>query len=95
MISWFIAFVIVNILDAALTLYGLKLGASELNPVLRFLMKKLPAPVAILSIKGIVLIGMWMSLSSVAVALPWLVLAFSLVCVWNIWQIIKMRKNAS
>jgi hypothetical protein len=34
---WLAAFVAVNVLDAALTLYGLKRGAYEANPLLRAL----------------------------------------------------------
>jgi hypothetical protein len=36
---WLAAFVGVNVLDAALTLYALKLGASELNPLMRLAMR--------------------------------------------------------
>lgn len=50
--NWFAAFVAVNILDAGLTLYALERAASEVNPLMRLAMRVMPAPVALLIVKG-------------------------------------------
>ena len=89
--AWFAAFVVVNILDAALTLYALKLGGSEGNPLLRALMRKLHPALALAVTKGayIVLVGAW--LPAVAPWLPWMTAFFVAVCAWNAVQIVRAR----
>ena len=66
---WLAAFIAVNIIDAVLTLYALKLGASELNPLMRLAMRLMPAPVALLAVKGAYIIAVGAMLNDVA---PWL-----------------------
>ena len=88
---WLAAFVAVNILDAALTLYALKLGASELNPLMRLAMRVMPAPVALLAIKCAYVVAVAVMLAEAAPWLPWLTAFFAAVCCWNIFQILKMR----
>lgn len=90
---WLAAFVLVNVLDAALTLYAIKLGGSEGNPLLSALMRRVHPALVLAAIKGayIVLAGAW--LSAVAPWLPWVTAAFMAVCAWNAAQIVKLRKT--
>ena len=88
---WLAAFVAVNILDALLTLYALKLGASELNPLMRLAMRVMPAPMALLAVKGAYVITVALMLAEAAPWLPWLTAFFAAVCAWNVAQILKMR----
>ena len=90
---WLALFVAVNILDAVLTLYALKLGASELNPLMRLAMRVMPAPVALLAVKGAYIIAVGVMLAEAAPWLPWLTAFFTAVCAWNTIQILKMRRN--
>ena len=90
---WLSAFVAVNILDALLTLYALKLGASELNPLMRLAMRVMPAPVALLAIKCAYVVAVAAMLAEAAPWLPWLTAFFAAVCAWNVFQILKMRKG--
>ena len=88
---WFAAFVAVNILDAALTLWALKLGGSEGNPLLRAMMRRVHPALVLAATKGayIVLVGAW--LPAVAPWLPWMTAFFVAVCAWNALQIVRMR----
>ena len=89
---WLAAFAAVNVLDAALTMYALKLGASELNPLIRLLMKVMPPWAALLSIKAAFIAAVAASLDVVADSLPWLVAVFAGICAWNAVQIVRLRK---
>ena len=88
---WLAAFVAVNVLDALLTLYALKLGASELNPLMRLAMRVMPAPAALLAVKGAYIIAVGVMLAEATPWLPWLTAFFVAVCAWNVAQILKMR----
>lgn len=88
---WLAAFVGVNVLDAALTLYALKRGASELNPLMRLAMRVMPAPMALLAIKCAYVVAVAVMLAEAAPWLPWLTAFFVAVCAWNVAQILKMR----
>ena len=90
---WLAAFVAVNILDALLTLYALKLGASELNPLMRLAMRVMPAPMALLAVKGAYIIAVGVMLADAAPWLPWLTAFFAAICAWNAVQIVRMRKG--
>lgn len=90
---WFAAFVAVNVLDAALTLYALKLGASELNPLMRLAMRVMPAPVALLIVKGVYVVAVGAMLAQLAPWMPLLTAFFGAICAWNIVQIVRMRKG--
>ena len=90
---WLASFVAVNILDAVLTLYALKLGASELNPLMRAAMRVMPAPVALLAVKGAYIIAVGAMLADVAPWLPRLTGVFAAICAWNAGQIVKLRKG--
>ena len=89
--AWFAAFVVVNILDAALTLYALKLGGSEGNPLLGALMRRVHPALVLAVTKGayIVLVGAW--LPAVSPWLPWMTAFFAAVCAWNAVQIVRAR----
>lgn len=89
---WLAAFVAVNAMDMALTLYGLKRGAYEANPLLRLLMRKMPAPAALLAVKGAYVVTVCVMLADAAPWLPWLTAFFAAICAWNVFQILKMRK---
>ena len=89
---WLAAFVAVNVLDALLTLYALKLGASELNPLMRAAMRVMPAPVALLAVKGAYIIAVGAMLAEVAPWLPWLTAFFAAICAWNVFQILELRR---
>ena len=88
---WLALFVAVNIIDALLTLYALKLGASELNPLMRLAMRVMPAPMALLAVKGAYIIAVGAMLADVAPWLPLLTGFFAAICCWNVFQILKMR----
>ena len=90
---WLALFIAANVLDAALTMYALKLGASELNPLIRLLMKVLPPWAALLSIKAAFVLIVAASLDVVADSLPWLTAVFAGVCIWNAVQILRLRKT--
>ncbi len=88
---WLAVFVAVNVLDAALTLYALKLGASELNPLMRLAMRVMPAPVALLAIKCAYVVAVGVMLADAAPWLPWLTAFFAAICAWNAVQILRAR----
>ena len=87
---WLAAFVGVNILDAVLTLYALKLGASEANPLMKQAMRLMPAPVALLAVKGAYVVAVM--LAEAAPWLPWLTAFFAAICAWNVFQILELRR---
>ena len=89
---WLAAFVAVNIIDAVLTLYALKLGASELNPLMRLAMRVMPAPVALMVVKGVYIIAVGAMLAEAAPWLPWLTAFFAAICAWNVFQILELRR---
>ena len=88
---WLAAFVLVNVLDAALTLWALKLGGAEGNPLLGALVRRVHPALVLAATKGayIVLVGAW--LPAVAPWLPWMTAFFVAVCAWNTVQIVKLR----
>ena len=89
---WFAAFVAVNILDAVLTLYALRQGASEANPLMKAVMRLVPATVALLAVKGAYIVLVGVMLNEAAPWLPLLTAFFAAVCAWNAWQIYKQRR---
>lgn len=87
---WFALFVAFSLIDALLTIYALKCGwLKEGNFVLRFVMRYVPAPVALLGIKGMQASLVLGSLQINIAVLPLLVMMYVLVCAWNIWQILR------
>jgi hypothetical protein len=90
---WLALFVAVNIIDALLTLYALKRGASEANPLMKLAMRVMPAPAALLAVKGAYVVTVCVMLADAAPWLPWLTAFFALICCWNVFQILKMRKG--
>ena len=90
---WLAAFVAVNVVDAMLTLYALKRGASEANPLMKQAMRLMPAPVALLAVKGAYIIAVGAMLAEAAPGLPWLTAFFAAICAWNAGQIVKLRKG--
>lgn len=90
---WLAAFVAVNILDAVLTLYAMRQGASEVNPLMRAAMRVMPPPAALLTVKGAYVVTVGVMLAQLAPWMPWLVAFFGAICAWNIGQIVRMRKG--
>ena len=90
---WLAAFVAVNVVDAMLTLYALKRGASEANPLMKQAMRLMPAPAALLTVKGAYIIAVGAMLADVAPWLPLLTGVFAAICAWNAGQIVKLRKG--
>lgn len=88
---WLAAFVAVNVLDAVLTLWALRQGASEANPLMRLAMRVTPAPVALLVVKGAYIVAVAIWLGDIAPWLPWLTGLFAAVCAWNAAQIVRAR----
>ena len=88
---WLAAFVAVNILDALLTLYAIRNGASEANPLMRAAMRVMPAPAALLAVKGAYVVTVAVMLPEAAPWLPWLTAFFAAICAWNVIQILKLR----
>ena len=90
---WLAAFVLVNVLDAALTLYALKLGGSEGNPLLRALMRRVHPALVLAATKGAYIVLVGAVLPAVAPWLPWMTAFFVAVCAWNAVQIRRLRKT--
>ena len=90
---WLAAFVAVNILDAVLTLYAMRQGASEVNPLMRAAMRVMPPPAALLTVKGAYVVTVAVMLAEAAPWLPWLTAFFGAICAWNVGQIVRMRKG--
>lgn len=88
---WFAAFVAVNLLDAALTLYALKHGATEANPILRALMRRVHPALALVIVKGAYIVAVAVWLGDIAPWLPWLTGLFAGICAWNVVQIVRAR----
>ena len=91
MYHWLALFVAVNILDAVLTLYAMRQGASEVNPLMRAAMRVMPPPAALLTVKGAYIIAVGAMLADVAPWLPLLTGVFAAICAWNAGQIVKLR----
>ena len=90
--TWLAAFIALNILDAALTVYAIRLGASEANPLIRLLMRRMPL-VPALAIPKVAIIAMFIAtLDSIAFALPFLVCVYIGICGWNAWQIVRLQR---
>ena len=90
---WLSLFVVVNVADALLTLYAMRNGATEENPLMRAAMRLMPAPVALLAVKGAYIIAVGAMLAEAAPWLPWLTAFFAAICAWNVIQILKMRRS--
>ena len=90
---WLAAFVAVNVLDAVLTLYAMRQGASEVNPLMRAAMRVMPAPAALLAVKGAYVVTVAVMLAEAAPWLPWLTAFFGAICARNVGQIVRMRKG--
>ena len=90
---WLVAFAAVNVLDAALTLYALKLGGSEGNPLLGALMRRVHPALVLAATKGAYIVAVGAFLPAVAPWLPWLTALFVAVCAWNVVQIGKLKRE--
>ena len=90
---WLAAFVLVNMLDAALTLYALKLGGTEGNPLLGALMRRVHPALVLAVTKGAYIVAVGAFLPAVAPWLPWMTAFFVAVCAWNVVQIVKLKKT--
>ena len=90
---WLAAFVLVNVLDAALTLYALKLGGSEGNPLMRALMRRVHPALVLAVTKGAYIVLVGALLPAMAPWLPWMTAFFVAVCAWNVVQIRRLRKT--
>lgn len=88
---WLAAFVAVNILDALLTLYALRQGATEVNPLMRAAMRMMPPAVALVAVKGAYIVAVAVWLADVAPWMPLLTGVFAGVCAWNAAQIVRLR----
>ena len=89
--AWFAAFVVVNILDAALTLWALKLGGTEGNPLMRALMRRVHPALVLAVTKCSYIVAVGAFLPAVAPWLPWMTAFFAAVCAWNVVQIVRAR----
>jgi hypothetical protein len=90
---WLAALVLVNVLDAALTLYAIKLGGSEGNPLLGALMRRVHPALVLAVTKGAYIVLVGALLPAVASWLPWMTAFFVAVCAWNVVQIRRLRKT--
>ena len=90
---WLAAFAAVNVLDAALTLYALKLGGTEGNPLLGAMMRRVHPALVLAATKGAYIVAVGALLPAVAPWLPWMTAFFVAVCAWNVVQIVKLRKT--
>ena len=90
---WLAAFAAVNVLDAALTLWALKLGGAEGNPLLGALMRRVHPALVLAATTGAYIVAVGVMLAQIAPWLPWMTAFFVAVCAWNIVQIVKLRKT--
>ena len=88
---WLALFVAVNVADALLTLYAMRNGATEANPIMRAAMRVMPPAVALLAVKGAYVAAVAVMLAEATPWLPWLTAFFAAICAWNVFQILKMR----
>jgi hypothetical protein len=88
---WFAAFVSVNVLDAVLTLWALRCGGTEANPLIRALMRRVHPALALVIVKGAFIVAVAVWLADVAPWLPLLTGVFAAICAWNAVQIVRMR----
>jgi hypothetical protein len=56
-------------------------------------MRVMPAPVALLAVKGAYVVAVGVMLAQLAPWMPWLVAFFGAICAWNMVQIVRMRKG--
>ena len=89
--AWFAAFVLVNLLDAGLTLYALSRGGTEANPLIRALMRHVHPALALALVKGAYIVAVAIWLGDIAPWLPWLTGLFAGICAWNVVQIVRAR----
>ena len=89
---WLASFAAVNVLDAALTLWALKLGGSEGNPLLRAMMRRVHPALVLAVTKGAYIVLVGALLPAMAPWLPWMTAFFVAVCAWNTVQIVKLRR---
>jgi hypothetical protein len=88
---WLAAFVAVNLLDAVLTLWALRCGGTEANPLIRALMRRVHPALALVIVKGAFIVAVAVWLADVAPWLPLLTGVFAAICAWNAVQIVRMR----
>ena len=88
---WLALFVAVNVADALLTLYALRQGATEVNPLMRAAMRMMPPAVALVAVKGAYIVAVAVWLADVAPWLPLLTGVFAAICAWNAVQILRAR----
>lgn len=91
--TWFTAFMLATIGDAALTVYALAHGGKERNPLMRRLMGIIGIPPALFVIKGLQAATLFAALQVRILWVPVLAMVFIGVCLWNIGQILMMRKH--
>lgn len=89
----FIILVLFNVADIGLTLYALRLGAVELNPILGPLMTRYGPATVLIFAKVCVLPAAWFLLRGTP-ALLWLTIAYGFLLLWNLSQIRSMLKRA-
>ena len=90
---WLELFIAASVLDAALTLYALKLGGSEGNPLLGALMRRVHPALVLAATKGAYIVAVGVMLAQIAPWLPWMTAFFAAVCAWNVVQIGKLKKT--
>jgi Domain of unknown function (DUF5658) len=90
--TWFGLFVFLTALDGVLTTYALKNGAMEANKVMAFIMSKIGVIPALGLTKLMGIAAIYGSLQSFILYVPLLVAFFGLVCVWNLWVILRGKK---
>ena len=89
--QWLYIFIAATTLDAALTLYLLKLRRTEANPLLRVFVRAVGAPVALAFSKMLGIATFAAMYQMFALYMPLYVLAYIVVCAWNIWQIMRHK----
>lgn len=89
--SWFGLFFIASAVDAALTVHALGQGGYEANQVLRWLMSKTSAPLALFALKVPQAVLLFGSLQVNILYMPVIALMFVAACAWNVTVILRMR----
>jgi len=90
-LTWFAVLVALNLMDVVLTLYALKRGGAEGNPLVNWLMRKFGVEPGLVGAKAVALGIVFYALPTAAIYMPLACLLYVGVVVWNVYHISKLR----
>ena len=87
--AWFALFALLSMADGAMTIYALKRGAAEANPVIKWLAKRVGIIPTLAAIKLAGAVAIFSILQSAILYMPLVVLFYAGVCAWNVRVILR------